>query len=202
MNRAIPLLSLSLILVAPALSAQDADADREADHQALRKLREEMVAAFNRLDMKAFRATFGKSFAFTGADQQIAASLEDLQAYHKKWFEGDDALLEKIELTAEADGKTQFTGDDTGFAYGTAQCRYHLTAGATVDIPARWTATMQKIDGEWKVITAHVGVDVLDNPVMTASVGFWKACAAGGGVGGFVLGLLLCMIRGRRRSHA
>ncbi len=200
MNRAIPLLSLSLILAAPALSAQDAD--READHQALRKLREDMVAAFNRLDMQAFRATFGESFAFTGADQQIAASLEDLQAYHSKWFEGDDALLEKIELTAEADVMTQFTGDDTGFAYGTAQSRYHLTAGTTVDIPARWTATMQKIDGEWKVITAHVGVDVLDNPVMAASVGFWKACAAGGVVGGFVLGLLLGMIRGRRRSHA
>ena len=61
---------------------------------------------------------------------------------------------------------------------------------------------MQKIDGEWKVITAHLGVDVLDNPVMAASVGFWKACAAGGGVGGFILGLILGMIRGRRRSHA
>ena len=202
MNRATPVLGLSLILAAPALSAQVADADREADHQALRKLREEMVTAFNRLDMKAFRATFGPSFAFTGADQEFAASTEDLQAYHKKWFEGDDALLEKIEITAETDGQTHFTGADTGFAYGTAQCLYHLTDGTKIDIPARWTATLQRIDGEWKVITAHLGVNVLDNPVMTASVGFWKASAAGGLGGGFVLGLLLCMIRGRRKSHA
>ena len=61
---------------------------------------------------------------------------------------------------------------------------------------------MQKIDGKWKVITAHVGVDVLDNPVMVASVGFWKMIAAGVGVLGLVLGLVFGMFRGRRKSHA
>lgn len=180
-----PLLAASLL--APAMFAQD----RAAEHDALRALRERVVTAFAGTDMNALADCFTPEFAFTGSDQTLATDRAGLDAYYKEWFEGDDALLEKLEVTAEADAETHFTGPDSGYTHGTGLITYHLKAGPVVPIPSRWTATVRRVDGEWKVQTAHIGVNVLDNPVMEARVGFWRTASIGAGVAGLIVGALL-----------
>jgi Na+/glutamate symporter len=55
----------------------------------------------------------------------------------------------------------------------------------------RWSATVVKENGEWKVATAHFGTDFLDNPVLNGVTAFWKkvvfiACPTGIVVGGII----------------
>ena len=66
----------------------------------------------------------------------------------------------------------------------------------------RWSATVVKEGGEWKVALAHVGTDFLDNPVLEGVKGFAKNLGLGAGVGGVVVGLVLGWLIGRgRRGH-
>jgi ketosteroid isomerase-like protein len=170
-----------------ALFAQDP----AVEHEALRALRERLVSAFSGTDVNALADCFTPEFAFTGSDQTLATDRAGLEAYYAQWFEGDDALLEKMDVTAEADVETRFTGPESGYTHGTGLITYHLKAGPVVPIPSRWTATVRKIDGAWKVETAHIGVNILENPVMKARVGFWRTASIGAGVAGLVLGALL-----------
>ena len=61
---------------------------------------------------------------------------------------------------------------------------------------------MRKLEGEWKVETAHIGVNILENPVMQARVGFWRTASYAAGAGGLVLGLLLARLMRGKRSAA
>lgn len=193
---------LTLLLTASLFASPLLAQDREADHQALRALRERLASALSETDADALADCFVPQFAFTGSDQTIATNREELEAYYSKWFRGDDPPLERMEVAAEADALTQFTGPDTGFSYGTGVITYHLTAGPVVPIPSRWTATLRKIDDEWKAETVHVGVNILENPVMKARVGFWRNTSFAAGVVGLLLGVFLSRFMGRSKKAA
>jgi hypothetical protein len=63
----------------------------------------------------------------------------------------------------------------------------------------RWTAVVRKQDGRWKLTSAHIGVDLLDNPVVAAAKqGLWKVGGWLGG-GGLIIGALAGLVVGRRR---
>jgi hypothetical protein len=62
----------------------------------------------------------------------------------------------------------------------------------------RWSATVVKENGEWKVAIAHVGTDFLNNPVLDRVTSFWKkdvciACPAG-----IAAGVIIGWMFGRR----
>ena len=196
-----------LRLLAPLFAAcllvpQGVAQDRESDHDALRALRERLLSALGGTDADALAACFTPQFVFTGSDQSVATSRDELAAYYAEWFEGEDARLVKMEVSAEADVPTVFTGEDTGFSYGTGVITYHLTAGPVVPIPSRWTASVRKLDGEWRVETAHVGVNILENPVMKARVGLWRTATYAAAAGGVLVGLILARIFRKKQAAA
>jgi hypothetical protein len=46
--------------------------------------------------------------------------------------------------------------------------RYELADGRGFDIAGRWTATMIKDNGQWRILAIHAGTNFLDNPVINA----------------------------------
>ena len=170
--------------------AQDAEADRKADHEALRGLLGRVTKAVNAQDLKALRACFAKGFVFTTSDQTTITSEEQLDSYYAKMFSGPTALLSSISVAPEATILTSFVGPDVGYCYGTSEDTYKLKAGGEATIPSRWTATLVKENGEWKVLTAHAGINVLENPLMDKAVSMGYKIGAGGLLLGLIVGIL------------
>lgn len=163
------------------------DASRTTDHDALRALRARVTEAVNGRDVKALRASLAREFVFTAVDQTVITSEEQLQAYYTRVFDGPGALLEDMRVEPQAEILTRFLGDTVGYCYGTSKDSYTLKGGSHTEMTSRWTATVVKEDGEWRIAAAHAGADFMHNPAVSMALSSGYKL----GIGGALLGLLL-----------
>lgn len=184
--------------VAFAVGARADDA-RAADHAELVALREKFAGAMSAKDMAALGSCFAEKFMFTTIDQTTVKSRGEVEAHYKAMFTAPDAPLRDVKTTAEADERTQFLDADTGIVCGKGRDTYTLKNGSESVFDYRWTATVHREGGAWKVVAAHVGTSFLDNPYLNGIAGFWKKAAAGALAGGLLIGFLLGR-RGRRTA--
>ena len=111
-------------------------------------------------------------------------------------FRGDGARIISLKTEPKADISTRFLSDDVGICYGTSKDTYKMKSGEVVAMNVRWSATVAKVGGEWKVATAHFGTDFMRNPVLDGVMSYWKkltiiACTAAiltGVIAGWLLG--------------
>ena len=199
MNRIAFLGLITLVLHVGAASLLAAE-DHEADHQALRQLRDQVVAGINNLDPKALAPCFAKEFAFTTVTQTVLTNQTQFQDFFEQMFHSKGALLTSMHTEPTADILTRFIDQNTGVCYGSAKDTYTLRTGQVVTMNLRWSATVVKQDGQWKVAVAHAGTDFLDNPVLTKVTSFWQSITIGAGVGGVLLGLILGVTIFRRKK--
>jgi len=178
-HRTRALFAVLFLAALPDLRAEPVTAgSREADHEELRELKTKVVAAINGQDLDALASCFTQSFAFTGADQTLVTTAAELKAYYQSVFKETSSLVTSIQTEAEAAALTRFIDKNTGYCYGTSTDIYTVKGGRKVCLENRWTATVVKVDGEWKVAAAHVGVNFLDNPVLEArTMPAWRKMA-------------------------
>ncbi len=187
---------VALWVLLPGL-AQGEEAAHEADHEALRTLLREATAAVNRLDARALEGVMAPGFVAILADQTPITDGAGLDAYFDRYFRAPDAPLTGLTLQPEAAIPTHFVTDQVGVVYGSSHDNYRLRGGGEVDLLSTWSATVVKMDGQWRVQSFHAGVDMTDNPLLDAA----RYAGYGWGGGGLLLGgglvaLLFC----RRRA--
>jgi ketosteroid isomerase-like protein len=189
---------LALLTCCQAFAATETN--READHAALRQLRDKAAAAINHLDGNAVASCFAREFAFTTVTQSVLTNQAQVQDFFDRTFRSKDALLTGMTTEPTADILTRFIDDNTGVCFGSTKDTYTLKSGEVVTMTNRWSATVVKENGAWKVAVAHVGTDFLDNPVLDRAAGLATKLAIGAGAGGLVLGLILgrVMCRGKK----
>jgi uncharacterized protein (TIGR02246 family) len=197
----LPVLLIHCQLIAtPALRA--AQTDREADHAALRQLRDKAAAAINSLDGQALATCFAKEFAFTTVNQTTITNQAQFQEFFNRMFHAQDSLVTGMKTEAEADILTRFVDENTGVCFGTTRDTYTLKSGELVAMNNRWSATVVKEDGQWKVALAHVGTDFMNNPMLDRAAAMAKKLALGVGIGGLVLGFVLGRLTGGKKAGA
>lgn len=166
-------LALNLMISLPIYS-QEAPGNREADHEALRALKTKVAEAIGKQDLDALATFFAKEFAFTTSDQTLITSKAELKTYYDKVFREKDSVVTSIASVPEADVLTRFVSENVGYCYGTTKDTYTLRRGGKITLDARWTATVVKEDGEWKIAAVHTGVNFLDNAVNPRNLSFWQ----------------------------
>lgn len=194
------LVFVGAICIALSAWAQPKDIDRKADHEALRALRGKLAAAFEKQDVPAMRACFAKDFVFTTVTQSALTSEDQVQQFLNKMFRGEGAVVTAMKSEAQADILTRFLSDNVGVCYGTARDTYTLKSGEVVPMDLRWSATVVKESGEWKVAVAHVGTDFMDNPVLARTMKAGRTLAIVAVVAGLIIGGAVGWIIGRRRK--
>jgi hypothetical protein len=196
--RKLSLLCLMTLLLASSALAED----READHNELRAMLRTATEAMNAGDFGALRPLFYDKFSITTVDQQLFTSLDDFKAYYEGLLRGGNAQLKSIAFRPEADALTEFVGDNIGLSHGTSTDTYTFNDGDVRTMTSRWTATVYKDNGRWKIINLHIGVNLLDNPVTAAAKGYVRKAAIAAAVGGLLVGFIIAwLLRGRRRSR-
>jgi hypothetical protein len=186
-------IALCVMLLGRPLLAQNAS--QAADHEALRKLKTDVITAINTRNVQSMDTLLHKPFMSTLITQDSFTDIERLKAYFDGLFTRPVLRINKITMEAEPDEQAQIYTGTFAVARGSTKEVYELGDGRTYTIPGRWTATTIKDNGQWKVLAVHTGVNFIDNPVMTAveksTLYFGAGGVAVGAVIGFVLGFFI-----------
>jgi hypothetical protein len=191
-------IALCVMLLGRPLLAQNAP--QAADHEALRKLKTDVITAINTRNVQSMDTLLHKPFMSTLITQDSFTDIDRLKAYFDDLFTRSVLRINKITMEAEPDESAQIYTGTFAVARGGTKEVYELGDGRTYTIPGRWTATTIKDNGQWKVLAAHTGVNFIDNPVMTAVEKSTLYFGAGGVAVGAVIGFLLGFFIRRKRQ--
>jgi ketosteroid isomerase-like protein len=200
MTRTLLAATLSLLL-APATALAQSEGS-EADHDALRKLKADLLTAINTRNLSSVEGGLHKPFSATVVTQETFTDAGAMQAYYDGLFTRKLLRMSRIHMQAEADELSQIYTGTYAVARGSTQERYELADGRSFDMRGRWTAVAVKQEGQWKVLAVHSGTNFLDNPVLTAIEKSTATIGAGGLGVGLLLGGALGFFVGRRRRAA
>jgi len=171
--------------------------DRKQDHDELRAMLKTVTEAMNSRNLDAIAPLFHDKFSITTVDQQVFTNLTDFKAYFNGLFAGDKALLKSINFNPTADELTAFIGEDIGLSHGASTDTYVFTDGDTRVMTSRWTVTLHKDGGKWKILNVHIGANLLDNPVLAALKSWLYKVGIGAGIAGLLLGFVLARLMRR-----
>lgn len=144
--------------------------------------------ALNRRDVSALSPLFASRCYITTVDGQTFRDAAGFKAYLDHLY---GTSVSKIEFHPVADDLTAFLGSDSGICVGSSNDTYTFKDGSTRSMTSRWTATVHKEDGKWKLVGLHTSANILDNPVVdaTKTKGYAVSSAAliVGAIAGFAL---------------
>ena len=199
------LLVVNLLPALPAAAQSPAppadQAQLAAVHNELRALKDRLVQAVNTKNSAALMADVTPDIAFTAINNDSVVGIDKLKAYYDKMLSGSSRFLNDFSIKAEADDLSRLYANNTmAVATGSADAMLDLRAGSGMKytVPLRWTATLSRQDGPWKLAAIHFSADLSDNPYLTALSSFWRWVAAGTGLAGLAIGYFVA----RRRRGA
>ena len=190
---------VSMLLCGQALAQQEADT--EADHMALRSLKEQAVKAVNTRDYDLARSLLREPFMATVITQDSFTDFEKLKTYFEGLYTRTFLRMKSISMSAEADELSQIYTGTFALTRGSTKERYELADGRAFDMDGRWTAVSMKENGAWKVVAVHTGTNFLDNPVLAAIQGSVTKFGAGGLALGLLIGFIAGWLVTRRRGR-
>lgn len=162
------------ILACVSLNAQETPAGAEsesteqADHEELRALREALTEAVIQGDVEKQVEYVHADVVTTWQNNQVARGADGLREFMKETNSGSQKVFQGYTVPPTSDDIAILHAGDTAIAFGKSVPHYKLV-GLEFDLENRWTATLVKDDGKWKIAAYHVSGNILDNPVLTAA---------------------------------
>ena len=199
MNKLIVAMFSACLLVAGAAQGADEEKDKK-DHDELRALLKTFTQAFNSRQLEPLVPYLHKDFSVTMVNQDVVTTPGELKGYIDKQFNAPGSLLKDVKIEPEADILTKFFSGRFGINRGGSTDTYTLRDGRVIKIHTRWTGTAINEDGKWKVLNAHIGLNILDNPILDAVERLRWVWGAGGILIGLVVGVLGTLLLKRRKA--
>ena len=170
-------------------------------HNELRALKQRVLDSINKNNSAALLDEMAPDVVFTAMNNENVRGLEQARAYHARMMVGADKIVQAMSMTAEADDLSKFYADNTmAISTGTSNAHFEIKGGLNFDIPLRWTSTLDRSSGRWKIAALHFSANALDNPILAGVTTFWKWLA--GGLGALALVLAFALLRLRKRRLA
>ena len=186
------LLICLLVFVGSVAQAQD-----EAVHDQIRAMRDRAIAAFEARDVEALFAELDDRVIFTAMNNETVTGKDALTAYYAKMMDGSAGLVSDLQVAFETDAlATLLAGNQAAVASGSVVAAFKMRAGPEFSVPLRWTATLSRDSGAWKIVALHFSANIFENPLDSALRTYlWLMLAAALAVG-LVAGLLMRRRRG------
>jgi ketosteroid isomerase-like protein len=207
------LLGTAVVAQVPATAPAPAAAmspDVEATHTALRALRDSLLDAWTRRDMDALLTHVDPDVVVTWQNGELSRGPEGIRKFYNEVMVGPNRLISDISSTLKVDELSILHGDNAAIAFGSIHDDFTLSRGIArtavlgsgdkFSLDSRWTATMVKKDGQWKLASYHVSVDAFSNPILSKAVAVAKQAAIIAGIVGLSLGAIVTWFYMRRRA--
>ena len=166
-------------------------------------MREALAKAVLEGDAEAQVAHVHENVVVTWQNNQVVRGIDGpkgLKKFLQQMNGGKERVFQGYKVPPTADELTILYGGDTGIVFGTSTPHYKYL-GMEFDLENRWTATLVKTDGKWKIAAYHVSGNILDNPVLSIAK---RAVYWAGGICllvGLVLGSVLTALWKRRAAR-
>jgi uncharacterized protein (TIGR02246 family) len=152
-------LLLIVSLLAPVAAAED------PAHEELRKLRTDIIAGITAGDIESVLQHVDPQVVITWQNSEVCRGRDGLKAFFEKT--GKESF-KGYKVPPTPDGLTLLQGGTHGISVGETIAGYKLF-GKDYEIKSRWTATVVKTDGQWRLAAYHISMNVLDNPLLDAA---------------------------------
>ena len=93
---------------------------------------------------------------------------ENTKKYIEKLIKGPNSIVQKFKTSIDVDELTILYGE-TGVSFGSSVDYLELREGISLDLKERWSATLVKDKGKWYIASAHISVNLFDNPVLSSA---------------------------------
>ena len=177
------------------------DSAAEDDHEQLRILREALTEAVIKNDIATQLQYVHDDVVTTWQNHQITSGREGLKKFMDEMTTGGEIVFQGYTVPPSSDNLAIIHEGPTAIAVGKSVPHYKYL-GKEFDLENRWTATLVKQDGRWKIAAYHVSANMTDNPILDAALG---SIAWAVGISlfiGLLLGILGTKLLGRKRPSA
>ena len=113
----------------------------------------------------------------------------------------DKAILSKYLTKAAIGAPAKFYGD-VAIADGSTADEFYPIARGFFRLDSRWSTTVVKNAGEWKIVSLHLSSNVFNNPLLDEIKAEIVKAGIGGAIGGLVVWLLAMYLVMRTRRPA
>ncbi|MGD8568200.1 MAG: nuclear transport factor 2 family protein [Gammaproteobacteria bacterium] len=197
MNLLKTIISLVLLLV---LFVPFSGSANDADRELMRKILADVEDGINTKDFSKIKDHLHHDVIITFQNAELTKGVSGAEQYMNKIFEGPAAILKSFTTKATVDQPAIFYGN-TAVAAGYTNERYEFTDDMGFDLYTRWSATLLKENGQWKVIALHFSNNLFDNAILDKA----KQANYIYATIGFIAGLILLWIvfwLTRKKRHA
>ena len=168
------------------------------DRKQLRAMLAEFEAAINAQSIDRMVAAMADDVTVIWLNAEVSRGKDEVRAYYGRMVGHDKAILRKYLTNAAIGAPAKFYGD-IAIADGSAADEFYPIARGFFRLDSRWSSTMVKNAGEWKIVSLHLSSNVFNNPLLDEI----KADIVKAAVAGFVVGLvLMCAIMWALRRRA
>jgi ketosteroid isomerase-like protein len=172
------------LLSSSLLFAQETEASK-ADHEALRSMLTDGVKAINDHQIEDIVKFFHPDINVIFPNMEVADGVDAVRDYYSKMLGKSTSILKDISTEASADVLSEIYGN-TAVVYGSMFTHYTFAGGMKLEIPTKWTITLLKENGNWKVISMQFTANLFNNPLLSKA----SSSAIYFGIGGLLLGLI------------
>ena len=197
MRSSILVFILSLLLGAPLAFGDDGHA---ADRQQLLHILDDIERGINEANIEMMVRHIDKKAVVTWLNAEVSHGPDDVRAYFKRMVgSGPDTVLSKYVTHPKISQQAIFYGD-VAVANGTTEDEFTPHRRSVFKFSSRWTATLRKTEGQWKIIALNLSTNTFNNALIVEL----EQLAVFAGAGGLLGGLLLSAAWGyfRRRKAA
>ena len=163
-------------------------------------LRERMFAAYENRDLDGLLADCADEIIITWQNGERNVGHQEFRDFYKSMMSGDNAIVEDISSEFSVDDASILYGDNTAVARGTVNDRFILASGSEFLLKSKWTATLVKIQGEWKIASFHVSASIFENPILDAAKGSLFTVGAIAAACGLLVGIVAAWLLRKRAS--
>lgn len=175
--------ALAALCVVSVSWAQQPDPHAD-DRVKLRAMLAEFEAAINAQNIDRMIATMADDVTVIWLNAEVSRGKDEVRAYYNRMVGHDKAILYKYLTKAAIGAPARFYGD-VAIADGSTADEFYPVARGFFRLDSRWSTTVVKDTGEWKIVSLHLSSNVFNNPLLDEI----KANIVKAGIGGFIAGL-------------
>lgn len=181
-----------LLAFAGSTAASAVPEDHALNVERIHALLQEIEEATNTRDIQRLLRHATDDIVMLSKNGETLVGKAAVDAYVNKMLGAAGPILTGMHTRVIQDGPPLIHGA-VAMAHGTSDDAYEFQGGMRLVIVTRWSATLVRQDGEWRIASLHFSFDLFDNPLLNGAR--YSAIVAAGI--GLLSGLLAGMLHAR-----
>jgi hypothetical protein len=137
------------------------------DREQLVAILKDVEASINSQSLEGMVGRMDAAATVVWANAEVSRGPEEILAYYDRMVRGKGRILTKYMTKATLSGPARFLGDGTvAIADGSMEDEFFPVIRGSFKLSSRWTTTVAKIDGEWRVVGLHLSANVFNNVLL------------------------------------